>query len=102
MGAVGVNIQSQDIASIQNKIDLMNGDFNTCRKYYLQAFQRAQFPFQKVDAAYYIGLISFVEEDYVVAKTYLEKVIQIGNKMHFVSKAEHYLSKINDMNLEES
>ena len=102
MGAVGVNIQSQDIASIQNKIDLMNVDFNTCRKYYLQAFQRAQFPFQKVDAAYYIGLISFVEEDYVVAKTYLEKVIQIGNKMHFVSKAEHYLSKINDMNLEES
>ena len=55
-----------------------------------------------MDAAYYIGLISFVEEDYVVAKTYLEKVIQIGNKMHFVSKAEHYLSKINDMNLEES
>ncbi|MGM9946469.1 hypothetical protein [Floccifex sp.] len=101
MGAVGVNIQSQDMAAIQNKIDLMNGDFNTCRKYYLQAFQRAQFPFQKVDASYYIGLISFVEEDYIVAKTYLEKVIQLGNKMHFVSKAEHYLSKINEMNLEE-
>ena len=65
-------------------------------------FFRNQFPVQKVDAAYCIGLISFVEEDYVVAKTYLEKVIQIGNKMHFVSKAEHYLSKINDMNLEES
>lgn len=101
MGAVGVNIQSQDIAAIQNKIDLINGDFNTCRKYYLQAFQRAQFPFQKVDAAYYIGLISFVEEDYVVAQTYLEKVVQTGNKMHFVNKAEHYLSKISEINIQE-
>ena len=98
-GNMGVSIQSQELISIQNKIDLMDGKLNSCRKYYLMAYQGAKFLFQKVDAAYYIGLISFVEEDYVVAQTYLEKVIQIGNNMHFVKKAEHYLSKITEMNI---
>lgn len=94
-GPVGIRIQSSEMLAIQNKVDLLNGNLNVCRKYYLTAYQNAKFPFQQVDAAYFIALISFVEEDYVVAKTYFEKVIQRGNTMYFVNKAEKYLSKIN-------
>ena len=82
------------MAAIENKIHLMDGDFNTCKKDYLQGLQRANFPFQQVDSCYYIALISFVEEDYKLARMYFEKVLEIGNRMYFVEKAKNYLAKI--------
>ena len=87
-------VQNEEIASIQNKVDLMNGQFNTCKKYYLQALQKASFPFQQVDACFYIGMISFVEQDYSLANMYFEKVINLGNQMSYVAKAKHFQSKI--------
>lgn len=96
-GVQGVLVQSEELASIQNKVDLMNGQFNTCKKYYLQALQKARLPFQQVDACYYIGMISFVEQDYSLASMYFEKVISLGNKMAFVQKAKHFQSKIDAM-----
>lgn len=99
IGVQGVMVQSQELASIQNKVDLMNGQLNTCKKYYLQALQRAAFPFQQVDASYYIGMISFVEEDYSLANMYFDKVINLGNKISYVTKAKHFQSKINEMDL---
>lgn len=101
-GRVGVMIQSEEMASIENKIHLMDGDFNTCKKYYLQGLQRARFAFQQVDSCYYIALISFVEEDYKLARMYFEKVIEIGNRMYFVEKAKSYLEKIDAINPEAS
>lgn len=99
MGQTGVMIQSAEQASIQNKIDLMDGEFNTCKKFYLQVLQQSQFNFQIVDASYYIALISFVEEDYVVAQVYFNKVLQLGNKTCFVKKAQHYQDQIDAMHL---
>ena len=93
-GRAGIMIQSEEMAAIENKIHLMDGDFNTCKKYYLQGLQRANFPFQQVDSCYYIALISFVEEDYKLAHMYFEKVLEIGNRMYFVEKAKNYLAKI--------
>ena len=93
-GRAGVMIQSEEMAAIENKIHLMDGDLNTCKKYYLQGLQRANFPFQQVDSCYYIALISFVEEDYKLARLYFEKVLEIGNRMYFVEKAKNYLTKI--------
>lgn len=101
-GRAGVMIQSEEMASIENKIHLMDGDFNTCKKYYLQRLQRARFAFQQVDSCYYIALISFVEEDYKLARMYFEKVIEIGNRMYFVEKAKSYLEKIDAINPEAS
>ena len=93
-GRAGIMIQSEEMAAIENKIHLMDGDFNTCKKYYLQGLQRANFPFQQVDSCYYIALISFVEEDYKLARMYFEKVLEIGNRMYFAEKAKNYLAKI--------
>lgn len=93
-GRAGIMIQSEEMAAIENKIHLMDGDFNTCKKYYLQGLQRENFPFQQVDSCYYIALISFVEEDYKLARMYFEKVLEIGNRMYFVEKAKNYLAKI--------
>lgn len=98
-GKTGVLIQSEEKRSIQNRIDLMNGDLNTSKKYYLHALQQAKFPFQQVDASYYIGLISFVQEDYSLANMYFQKVVDYGNKMCFVEKAEKYLSMMDSMDL---
>lgn len=98
-GHPGITIQSEEVLSIENKIHLMDGDLNYCKKYYLQSLQRARFPFQQVDSCYYIALISFVEEDYKLASMYFEKVVQLGNKMYFVDKAKMYLDKINAIQL---
>lgn len=99
-GKTGVMIQSEEVKAIQNKIDLMNGELNVCRKYYLEALRRAKFPFQQVDASYYIGLISFVEQDYPLANVYFTRVVQHGNKMCFVQRANKYLEKINGMDID--
>lgn len=98
-GRAGVMIQSEEMAAIENKIHLMDGDLNTCKKYYLQGLQKARFAFQQVDSCYYIGLISFVEEDYKLARMYFEKVIELGNGMYFVEKAKSYLAKMDAMNV---
>lgn len=99
-GRAGVMIQSEEMAAIENKIHLMDGEFNTCKKYYLQGLQRANFAFQQVDSCYYIALISFVEEDYKLARMYFEKVVELGNRMYFVEKAKNYLEKIDKINPE--
>ena len=52
--------------------------------------------------AYYIALISFVEEDYKLARLYFEKVLELGNRMYFVKKAKNYLDKIEKINPETS
>lgn len=98
-GPTGVMIRSNELAGIKNKINLMNGDFNTCKQYYLQEVKSKPFPFQQVDACYYIALISFVEEEYKVAQMYFQKVVDHGNKMYFVQNAKTYLDKIDSMDL---
>lgn len=87
-------IKTEELGAIQNRISLMKGDFNTCKKYYLNLLKRSVSNLQRADCSYYIALISFVQEDYVVAKMYFEKVLQIGNNLYFVNNAKNYLSKI--------
>lgn len=94
MGAMMMMIKSEELGSLLNKISLMKGDFNTCKKYYLNLLKRSTSNLQRADSSYYIALISFVQQDYVVAKMYFEKVLQIGNKLYFVTNARNYLSKI--------
>ena len=101
MSNTGVFLRSEELASIENKIHLMDGDFNSCKKFFLNALKTAVLPFQQVDASYYIALISFVEEDYSLAKMYFDKVITLGNKIYFVEKAKAYVDKIEAMNLED-
>jgi len=101
-GPTGVMIQNAEISSIDNKVNLMNGDFYTAKRYYLAAMQRTKFKFQLVDASYYIALLSFVEEDYSLASMYFEKVLKYGNRMSYVEKARGYMEKIDALNAVES
>lgn len=100
-GPTGVMIQNAEISSIDNKVNLMNGDFYTAKRYYLAAMQRTKFKFQLVDASYYIALLSFVEEDYSLASMYFEKVLKYGNRMSYVDKAKGYMEKIDALNATE-
>lgn len=93
-GSMMMMIKTEELGAIQNRISLMKGDFNTCKKYYLNLLKRSVSNLQRSDCSYYIALISFVQEDYVVAKMYFEKVLQTGNKLYFVNNAKNYLSKI--------
>lgn len=95
MGAMGLMVKSEELNSCINKIRLMQGDFNTCKKYYLELLKRTAVPLQRADCEYYIALISFVQEDYVLAKMYFEKVVFNGGRLYFVRNARNYLRKIN-------
>lgn len=99
-GPAGVMMKSEEIKAIENRINLMNSDFNACRKYYLNIYNHTNLPFEQMDAAYYIGLISFVQQDYPVAVVYFEKVAAKANTMYFKKKAENYLEKLEGMNLD--
>jgi hypothetical protein len=99
-GRNGIMAKNAEMASIENRINLMNSDFNACKKYYLNVYNSSPLPYEKIDAAYYIGLISFVQQDYPVAKLYFERVAAHGNTMYFKAKAEYYLEKLSGMHLE--
>lgn len=98
MGTMGLMVKSEEMAALENKINLMRGDFNACKKYYLSLLKRSGTSLQKADCDYYIALISFVQEDYVVAKMYFERTLQIGNRLYFVTNAKNYLEKIEQSN----
>ncbi len=99
-GRTGVTIQNEEVMAIENKINLMNGELSKSKRYYLNSLKKAKFTFQKVDAYYYIALISFVEEDYAMSDLYFKKVVNLGNHLYFVEKAKVYLDKIDNMDIE--
>lgn len=100
-GSMALMVKTNEANAVENKIRLVNRDFNTCKQYYLSVLCGAMTNLQKADAEYYIALISFVQEDYPVAKLYFERVLQIGNKIYFVRNASNYLEKINAMDVTE-
>ena len=84
----------QALASIQNKLDLMKQDFRKARTYYMQGLQAQAMPFQLVDSHYYLGLISFVEQDMREAQIHFQYVQQHGNRMYFKEKADSFMETI--------
>lgn len=98
-GQVGIMMKNQDLADIENKLNLMKGDFNTCKSYYLDILKKGPQPLIQAQCDYYIALISFVQEDYSLADLYFRKVLNIGGKAYFTGKAAAYLEKIDGMNI---
>lgn len=96
-GSMIMMIKSTEQASVENKIRLMNRDFQACKQYYLNLLKKNSTKLVQADADYYIALISFVQEDYSIAKLYFEKTLRIGNKLYFVENAKHYLEKIEEL-----
>lgn len=96
-GNMSLMYKTSEQNAIENKIRLMNRDFNACKQYYLSVLQAATNNLQKADAEYYIALISYVQEDFPVARLYFQRTIQIGNKLYFVRNARNYLDKINQL-----
>ena len=91
MGAAG-NIMMQDaVAAIQNKINLMNEQFDQCDAYYRQVLPQMKLRFQLVDAHYYLGMIAFVRRDFDEASTHFSYVISNANTMAYHDKAQRYL-----------
>lgn len=99
-GAMGVMMKNEDLAAIDNRIRLMNGDFNACKAYYLDRLKKAPYPLIQAECDYYIALISFVQEDYSLADLYFRKVEHIGGKVSFMQKAAGYLEKIDGMHID--
>ena len=50
-------------------------------------------PFQLVDSHYYLGLISFVEQDMREAQIHFHYVQQHGNRMYFKEKADSFMER---------
>ncbi len=91
-------VQTEEVASLENRLHLLNGDFNECKKFFLKSLHNTTLPLQKADCNYYIALISFVQGDYSVARLYFQNVVDHGNKLYFVTNAKNYLSKIEETN----
>lgn len=99
VGTMMLMYKSQEAASVENKINLMNGNFSVCKQYYLDRLKTSASPLVSADCDYYIALISYVQEDYPLAQMYFQKVIQIGGNLYFVKRARNYLSKLDEMNI---
>lgn len=72
----------------------MKQDFRKARTYYMQGLQAQAMPFQLVDSHYYLGLISFVEQDMREAQIHFQYVQQHGNRMYFKEKADSFMETI--------
>ncbi len=85
---------NQALASIQNKIDIMDQDFSKAKAFYEQTLETSPLQFQLVDAHYYLGLIAFVEHDLYEAERHFIYVQEHGNKMYFKNKTESFIETI--------
>lgn len=94
-------VKQQYLQSIENKLNLMNKDFDKARTFYQQVLETTSMEFQKVDFRYYLGLIAFVQEDIWEAKTQFEYVTAHGNGMYFVEKARKFLMMIDQIRTQE-
>lgn len=94
-------LKSEEMMAVKNKIELMDGEFNKCKQYYLTQLKKARLPLIQADCSYYIALISFVQKDYSLASIYFDKVASIGNKIYFVAKAEKYIRLLEEMNADD-
>lgn len=91
-------IQTNESATLENRLRLLNGEFRECKRFFLKNLHSDISPLNQADDNYYIGLISFVQGDYSLARLYFEKVVKIGNKLYFVANAKNYLEKIEEIN----
>lgn len=87
-------IKTQCLEGIQNKLDLMNQDFERSRSFYEKAMPSVGFEFQRVDFKYYLGLIAFVEKDLVEAERCFRYVIEHGGSIYYVEKAQSFMQTI--------
>lgn len=87
-------IKAQCLEGIQNKLDLMDQNFESSRSFFEKAMPTAGFEFQRVDFKYYLGLIGFVQKDLDEAKSCFSYVVQHGNKIYYVEKAQSFLKTI--------
>lgn len=94
-------VKQQYLQSIENKLNLMDKDFEKSRTFYQQALDTTTMEFQKVDFRYYLGLIAFVQEDIWEAKTQFDYVTAHGNGMYFVEKARKFLMMIDQIRTQE-
>lgn len=87
-------IKQQYLESISNKLDLMKQDFDKSRKFYTNAIEMTTFEFQRIDFKYYLGLIAFVQKEYMEARSQFSYVAARGNGLYFVEKAKNFLEMI--------
>ena len=93
-------IKQQYLESISNKLDLMHQDFNKARKFYIGALEMTTFEFQRIDFKYYLGLIAFVNKEYMEARSQFSYVASRGKGMYFTEKAENFLAMIEKLDQE--
>lgn len=93
-------IKKQCLDGIQNKLDLMQKNFGSARKFYQTALTNVGFEFQRVDFKYYLGLIAFVNRDLDDAQDAFEYVRTHGGSIYYVEKAKSFLEIINKANAE--
>ena len=81
----------QTLNIIQNRIDLMNQDFDAVKRSYTKYHQFLRRTSQLVELHYYLGLIDFVEKNFDAAQKHLEFVIKHGGTTYYVEKADKLL-----------
>lgn len=87
-------LRQQCLSGIDNKLNMMDKDFDKAKAYYESLLETSGFEFQKVDAHYYLGLMYFVGRDLDDAQRHFNYVEEHGNKLYFVEKAKKFLTMI--------
>ncbi len=87
----------QTIEGIKAKLNMMNQNFTQAKKYYQALLATVRFPSVIVEVHYYLGLISFVEQDFSSALTAFEYVFKHANKMVFKQKADGFILKLQEI-----
>lgn len=87
-------MKQQCMQVIQNKLDLMQQNFREAQMYLENTLKESPFVFQKVDAHYYLGLIAYVEKDFMRVKQHFQFVKTHANTMYFKEKANGFLKKV--------
>ena len=84
----------QALAAVDNRIHLMNQEFDLVKMYYAKSKALVQRKSQFVEMHYYLGLIAFYEKDFSSAQSHFSFIATHGGTTYYVEKANAFLTTL--------
>lgn len=95
--AINPLLVQQVLETIQNRLHMMNQDFESVRRYYSKYQAAMRKKVQMIELHYHLGLLAFIDRDFTLAKSHLEKVVEFGGTTYFVEKAQKLVNTLNQI-----
>lgn len=103
-GGFGIKIINlmhvQACEAIKARLSMMEKSFASAKTFFATTIMNSRYICSRVEASYFLGLICFVDEEYLSSRKYFEYIIQHGGTMAYVEKAKNFIAKLDKIDVQ--